>query len=278
MNQNPATPAAEYRQRSGLLSATVAIKPTQCGQQLLAGSLVTVVWLSISVDPAAAHGAAQTGGTTIPVPTIAVLITVFSAAAGLVAIVARSRFRLLTAVPYADRVIGFLFIGIGAAASVSILLREPAIALGGGSIGLLGGIILTSYTPGNARPELAVGAIAIHRLIEGSTLAAIAVTGRAISIVGVAVLALHAVLECISIGLYSKFTHLQALGAVLAITVGFTLGLGIGTIGLAAIGAPMKEWVVATVAGLLIVFGTAEAQLNLVRHVRENSQRLFSQG
>lgn len=276
MEQNTATPADERQRPLIILYDLVAIKLTQCGRQLIAGGLTTVMWLSISVAPATAHGAPQTDGTTIPVPTVAAVVTILSATAGLVAIGAHSRHRTPTMVKYVHRVVGVLFIGIGAAASVSILQRALPVALGGVSIGILGGTLLTVYTADNTRPELAVGAIAIHRFIEGSTLAALSVAGQAISIVSVAVLTLHAVLECLSIGLHPSFTRLQAFGAVLIVTVGFALGLGIGTVGFTAIGATSEEWVVATVAGLLIVFGTAEAQPSLVRHLRAKSQRLLS--
>jgi hypothetical protein len=241
----------------------VTSRTARRGRRFFAESLTTLICFYTGVVPVAAHGTPQANGMAVSLPIVIVVVTTISAATGFITVAIRNRFPENAELPQINRIIGVLFITIGAATSISILLQEPVVAISGGVLGIISGIVLTAYEVVDSRPKLVVGAITVHRLVEGSTLAALSAAGDAIGVVSVIVLILNTVFECISIGLYPRFARSQALGAILIVTAGFVVGLSIGTVGLTAVTTTTTQWIIASVAGLLIIFGTEEARPNI---------------
>ena len=94
-------------------------------------------------------------------------------------------------------------------------------------------------------------------------LSTISVAGTALSLAGVITLAGHMIVECITIGLQSRFNRLQASGAIFIVTVVFILGSSVGVIGLNIGKTVPSQLIVATTGGLLISFGISEGEFQL---------------
>jgi len=78
--------------------------------------------------------------------------------------------------------------------------------------------------------------------------------------VGLVVLSVHTVAECIAVGGQPDCSRSRAVGAVLVIAGSFIAGAGIGTVGLVAVPTALRTGAVAIVGGLLFTVGLAESR------------------
>jgi len=236
-------------------------------QQLLRG-VVAVVGLRFTTTPAVAHGTAHTSGQGIDLPVVIAIVSMLGVSAGLLAVIGRDRFQTPIGAARISRIVGLLFVGIGTAAVGSVFQQQPTTAVGGLTVGIGAGVVVTARGGCVLCATVGVGAIATHRLVEGITLVALSVTGTAVSLLGVLVLAGHTVAECVAIGLQPEFDRLQAVGAVLTVTAVFVLGSGIGVAGLETAGTIPTGWIAAIIGSLLVTLGVSEIQPKLLSRVR----------
>lgn len=192
------------------------------------------------------------------------IVVGISVTIGFIAVALRNQIESPIETFHSEKLVGALFVGIGLTAASSVMLKQLVVGLIAGGIGVLIGIILATQHSCSTRPKTAIGSITIHRFIEGSALAALSIAGQTVSTIGIIVLTIHAVVECISIGIYPKITRIQAIESIFIITFSFAFGFGVGILGLTATETILTEWVIATVGGLLFALGISELRLGLV--------------
>ncbi len=216
------------------------------------------VGLFFGVAPAAAHGTGGTGGGGIGLPSVLAVVVLLGVLAGVLAAVGRGRSSTTVLSRLVGRAVGPLLAGIGGTAAVSAILQQPTTGVGGAAIGLTAGVLVATRGGCGLCADVTVGAIAVHRLVEGITLAALSVAGSSLGVLAILVLAGHTVAECVAIGGRSELGQLRAIGAVLVVEAVFVLGAVLGTVGLVTAGTIPRLWVAAVVGGLLVALGIAE--------------------
>lgn len=113
--------------------------------------------------------------------------------------------------------------------------------------------------------DAALGAVTLHRGLEGVVLATIYAADAALGLVGAVIIACHAAAETAAVGsLYASAGYRYALAAVFVIQVGFLVGIGVGWGVAGGVSATTEAGLLALVGGVLLVVGTREARR---RHV-----------
>jgi hypothetical protein len=113
--------------------------------------------------------------------------------------------------------------------------------------------------------DAALGAVTLHRGLEGVVLATVYAADAALGLAGALVVAGHAAVETAAVGsLYATTGRRYALAAVLVVQMGFLVGVGAGW-GV-AVGVPptAEAGLLALVGGVLLAVGSREARR---RHV-----------
>lgn len=224
---------------------------------LCRGALAVLV-SQLLARPAAAHGAPPTAGQGVGLSTAVGAVAVFGLLGGGLAIWAQGSTPAEGVTRLVVRAVGPLLVAIGISAVVSVLASRPSIGLGGGSVGLLAGAVLAFGGDRGTCRDVTVGAIALHRFVEGVTLAALSGAGAVVGLVGAAVLSVHTVAECVAIAGSPARGRRRAIGSVALVTLLFVLGAAVGVAGLAVLAPPVRLGAVALVGGALVALGVDE--------------------
>jgi hypothetical protein len=209
--------------------------------------------LQVATDRVAAHPGVDGGAAEVGVPLVVVLVAGTSVLAGVLAADGRAARFGPALSRWVARLSGPLLVAVGLLAAAGALASRPLAAGAGLALGATGGLLVLASAHG---ATATVGAVALHRLLEGVTLAAAAATGSAVGLLGAVVLGCHATAECVAIGGTDGFGRRRAVGAVLFVTVAFLAGTGIGTLGSLSLSSTPRLAVLALVGGLLVVLGT----------------------
>lgn len=234
-------------------AAALTHVPTRFG----AGA-VGLVWLSGS---AAAHGGPAPGGDPVTLAVVLGLPTVAGLGGGAIAFQ-----RLRTDRPGRPRILVALVLGLalaalGLTAAASALWTDLWLGLAGAAVGALAlplatGVDRTRFQRCHA--DVAVGAVSLHRLLEGVAIGGLYAAGAAVGLIGALLVAGHAALEsAVAGGVYAGTApRRRALGAIVVVQAGYVGGTlaGIGAAG--AVPPSLRTATLALVGGVLLAAGT----------------------
>jgi len=226
----------------------------------VAGSLALPVALWAASGPASAHGVGGSGGA-VGFPLVVGLALVVGGGAGLAAVVRgcpatdteRGRFAGLA---------GPALVVLGGAAALTAASRGPVVAGGCVLAGAVLGWLLVRRGDGGHRgrgscANTALGAVTVHRAVEGVSLAALYATGSALGLAGAVVLAGHGTAETATVGgvfgVSSRVSGVLAVGVVQAAFLG---GAVAGVVASGTFPPGLGDATVAAVGGVLLVVGT----------------------
>ena len=212
--------------------------------------------------PASAHGvtAAAMG---VSFPLVVAGVVVVSLLGGGVVLGASGRF------PWAPgrAALPALVFALGAAALALAVTQAVAATLVGLAVGV--GVVYlardAAITDCGTCADAALGAVTLHRGLEGIVRATVYAADAALGLAGALVVAGHAAAETAAVGsLYAPAGRRYALAAVLVVQTGFVVGVAAGW-GVADGVSPTAEaGLLALVGGVLLAVGTREARR---RHV-----------
>ena len=219
------------------------------------GVFLVARWSSV----ARAHSGSSGGG---PPLDLAVVITVIVGSGVIGGVLAtgssntRSRFDPLG---HLSPFIGPLLVILGFLAAASAVAQRPSIAVPGLLVGVAGAGIVAVRSDRRTCADATVGAIVVHRLLEGITLAAAYIVGSAIGIVGAIVLAVHATAECVAVGgSYGGSKRRRAVAAVLTVQFVFVIGTVIGVLATGGLPSVVRMGALGLLGGVLFVLGINE--------------------
>jgi hypothetical protein len=216
--------------------------------------------------PATAHGvtAAATG---LPFPLVVAGVVLVSLLGGGVVLVAYGR------LPWSvGRVaLPLLVFGLGVAALALAVTRATAATVVGLAAGV--GVVYlardAALTDCGTCADAALGAVTLHRGLEGVVLATVYAADAALGLVGALVVAGHAAAETAAVGsLYATAGRGYALAAVLVVQAGFVVGVAAGWSAVAGVSPTAEAGLLALVGGVLLAVGTREARRRHVVGVR----------
>ncbi|WP_318568727.1 hypothetical protein [Salinigranum marinum] len=160
-----------------------------------------------------------------------------------------------------------LVFALGAAALALAVTQAAAATL----VGLAAGVGVVYLARGAAITDCgtcadaALGAVTLHRGLEGVVLATVYAADAALGLVGALLVAGHAAAETAAVGsLYAPAGRRYALAAVLAVQTGFVVGVAAGWGVVAGVSPTAEAGLLALVGGVLLAVGTREARR---RHV-----------
>lgn len=241
--------------RDGGVGAAVAT--THVPARLVAGA-VGLVWLS---GPAAAHGTTAAGGDPVTLSVVLGLPTLAGLGGGAIALQ-----RLRTDRPGRPRtlvglVLGLALAALGLTAAASALWTDPWLGLAGGVVGVLALPLATGADRATFRgchADVAVGAVSLHRLLEGVAIGGLYAAGAAVGLLGALLVAGHTALEsAVAGGVYAGTApRRRAFGAIVVVQAGYVGGTlaGIGAAG--AVPGSVRTATIALVGGVLLAVGT----------------------
>jgi hypothetical protein len=150
-----------------------------------------------------------------------------------------------------------------------------ALALDGGPVsaafGVTAGVFLAAAVRGRTLTDCdtcadaALGAVTLHRGLEGAALATLYAADAALGVAGAAVLAVHAMAETAAVGSLYASTYGYTVGAVCLLQIGFVVGVGAGWGVVDAVPAALEAGLLALVGGVLLAVGVREGYLRYAR-------------
>lgn len=216
----------------------------------LAGSLV---W---TVTPVVAHDhPVSVGGPT----TSAGVVVLLAVGVSLLGGVGIARWRSFHGVRLPPRFLGVVLALLGGAAVVTGLTESLVLASGGVVAGV-GVAAWATHSRGHAPAEgcadATLGAVLLHRVVEGVVVATAVATGTVFGVVGALAFAVHAAAEtCAVSGLYATRDPRRALVATVLVQVAFVAGALLGVVVLSALPAVVRVGVVGFAGGVLLAIG-----------------------
>ena len=223
---------------------------------LTVGLIVVVLAIGMGSSVARAHGRTAGGGPPLDLGLIVLAVVTTGMVGGVIAaggFVAPGRLDLHRRI---SRSIGPLLVILGSLAAVSAMTQRPVLAGGGIVIGVAGAGLLVERSDCQRCSDATVGAVLVHRLIEGVTLAAAYAVGSAIGLVGALVLVAHATAECVAVGgSYRSASRIRAVGAVVIVQAVFVGGAAIGSVATGGFPIPVRILTLGLVGGVLFVIG-----------------------
>lgn len=210
-----------------------------------------------SVMPVAAHGAGRTGTSGINVIIGVVFVSFISVLVGIAAIFTKYRYKISYSW-VSNLLVGVLLIGIGATTARWIIVDQVFIGFVGIILGTGIGVVTISKRNCIICAEATVGAITVHRLVEGLVIVGLSTSETTISVIGILILAWHTAAESVAIGLSPSLEKRQAINSIIMINVVFVIATITGASGLVTASIIPTDWIVAITAGLLISLGFSE--------------------
>jgi hypothetical protein len=155
-----------------------------------------------------------------------------------------------------------LVFALGAAALALAVTRAAAATLAGLAAGV--GVVYVArdaaITDCGTCADAALGAVTLHRGLEGVVLATVYTADAALGLAGAIVVAGHAAAETAAVGsLYTTAGRRYALAAVLVVQTGFVVGVTAGW-GLGGVPPAAEAGLLALVGGVLLAVGTRETR------------------
>lgn len=246
------------RKRAASRSTIGSRKPTRGRPDRRATSRVFAVVLGgvcgfVGVSGSAvAHGGAGHGEGTIPFIVVVGGPVAIGLAAGV--IVCQGRWRLSrVGGAWFTSLAGLGLVGLGATLALAAIGEGDGLAIGG--LGVLVALLFARHggsvgTRGHA--DLTLGAVSIHRLVEGVALGALYSSGVLVGLLATLVIAGHAAVETAAVsGLYHKY-WVQAVAAAVLVQVGYVIGALIG-FGVVDVVPPAIQGSASALAGGLLV-------------------------
>jgi len=218
-----------------------------------AGTAVGAVLLS---TPAAAHGVAA-AATGLPFTLVVAGVVVVSLLGGGVVLVAYGRVSAVTH----RAIVPLLVAGLGCAALGLAISRATATTLVGTAVGA--GVVYLGRDAGvtdcGACADATLGAVTLHRGLEGVVLATVYAADAALGLAGAVVVAVHAAAETAAVGsLYAVAGRRYAVAAVCLVQAGFVGGVAVGWSVVDGIPPVAEAGVLALVGGVLLAVGGRE--------------------
>lgn len=216
----------------------------------LAGSLV---W---AVTPVVAHDhPVSVGGPTTSVGVVILLAVGVSLLGG----AGIARWGSLHGIRLPPQHLGLVLAVLGGAAVVTGLTESLVLASAGMVVGIGVAAWAThsrGHSPGGGCADATLGAVLLHRVVEGAVVATAAATGTVFGVVGALVFAVHAAAEtCAVSGLYATRDSRRALVATVLVQVAFVVGALVGVLVLATLPAIVRVGVVGFTGGVLLTVG-----------------------
>ncbi len=208
--------------------------------------------------PASAHGgtAAATG---LSFPLVAAGIVLVSLVGGGFVLVTYGRLPWSTG----RAALPALVFALGAAALAFAVTRAVGAALVGLAAGA-GAVYFArdaAITDCGTCADAALGAVTLHRGLEGVVLATIYAADAALGLAGALVVAGHAAIETAVVGsLYATAGRRYALGAVLVVQTGFVGGVAAGWGVISGVSPTTEAGLLALVGGVLLAVGIREGR------------------
>ena len=219
---------------------------------------VATLGVALLSTPAAAHGvtAAATG---LPFSLVVAGVVLVSLLGGGLVLVAYGR------LPWSAgrAVLPFLVFALGAAALALAVTRATAATFVGLAAGV--GVVYlardAAITDCGACADAALGAVTLHRGLEGVVLATVYAADAALGLAGALVVAGHAAAETAAVGsLYATAGRRYALAAVCVVQAGFVVGVGVGWGVVGGVSPTAEAGLLALVGGVLLAVGAREAR------------------
>lgn len=220
-----------------------------------AAAALGVTYLS---TPASAHGG-TTAATGLPFPLVVAGVVLVSLLGGGFVLGAYGR------LPWSPgrAALPVLVFALGAAALALAVTRAAAATLVGLAVGL--GVVYVArdaaITDCGTCADAALGAVTLHRGLEGVVLATVYAADAALGLVGAVVVAGHAAAETAAVGsLYATAGRRYAIAAILVVQTGFVGGVAAGWGVLVGVSPTAEAGLLALVGGVLLAVGTREAR------------------
>jgi hypothetical protein len=221
-------------------------------------ALVAVGGGTVLATPAAAHGVdvARAG---VEFPLVVAGVVGAGLLGGGLALAAVGRVPLN---PFQGVAVPLLVALLGGGALAGAVARTPTAALVGAGVGV--GVSRwrgVAHANGGDCADATLGAVGLHRTLEGAGLAALYAANAALGLAGALLVAGHAAAETAAVGaLYAPAGRRRAVGAVLAVQAGFAIGavLGQGVVESAPSG--FQVGALALVGSVLLAAGVRETR------------------
>jgi len=224
----------------------------------IARRVTAALGVALLSTPAAAHGVTATA-TGLPFSLVVAGVVGVSLLGGGLVLVAYGR------LPWsASRaILPFLVVALGAAALALAVTRATVATLVGVAAGV--GVVYfardAAITDCGACADAALGAVTLHRGLEGVVLATVYAADAALGLVGALVVAGHAAAETAAVGsLYASAGRRYALAAVLVVQAGFVVGVAVGWGVVDGVSPAAEAGLLALVGGVLLAVGAREAR------------------
>jgi hypothetical protein len=227
-------------------------------KSILRQAAAITLGVTLLSTPASAHGgtAAATG---ISLPLVAAGIVLVSLVGGGFVLVTHGRLPW----PTGRAALPTLVFALGAAALALAVTRAVAAAL----VGLAAGVGAVYFardaaiTDCGTCADAALGAVTLHRGLEGVVLATVYAADAALGLAGALVVAGHAAAETAVVGsLYATAGRRSALAAVLVVQTGFVVGVAAGWGVVSGVSPTTEAGLLALVGGVLLAVGTREGR------------------
>lgn len=217
-----------------------------------AAVVLGVVLLS---TPAAGHGAAAVS-TGLPFSLVVAGIVSVSLIGGGLVLAAYGQLP-----PSTRAAVPLLVVALGLAALSFAVTRATAVTLVGSAAGV--GVVYfgrnVAVTDCGGCADAALGAVTLHRGLEGAVLATVYAADAALGLVGAVIVAGHAAAETAAVGsLYATAGRRHALAAVLVVQVGFVGGVAAGWGIVDGVSPAVETGLLALVGGILLTVGARE--------------------
>jgi uncharacterized membrane protein (UPF0136 family) len=213
-------------------------------------ALVALLGTTLLSAPAAAHGTAGTAvGLDFPA-VVAVSIAASLLGGGLVLATVDRLPRSRGAVPVLLLALG----GLSVALALDGAPVRAALGVGAG----VGAVVLArghAITDCGTCADAALGAVTLHRGLEGVVLATVYAADAALGLLGAAVLAVHAAAETAAVGSLYASTRRHAVAAVCLVQLGFVGGGVVGWGAVDAVPPGVETGLLALVGGALLAVG-----------------------
>jgi hypothetical protein len=212
--------------------------------------------------PASAHevAAAETG---LSFPLVVASVVLVSLFGGVVVLLTYGR--LPWSLGRAALPVGVFALG---AAALALAVTQ---ATGATLVGLAAGVGVVyvardaAVTDCGTCADAALGAVTLHRGLEGVVLATVYAADAALGLAGALVVAGHAAAETAAVGsLYASAGRRYTLAAVLVVQTGFVVGVAAGWRAVGGVSPTAEAGLLALVGGVLLAVGTRETRR---RHV-----------
>jgi len=218
----------------------------------------TALGVPLLSTPAAAHGvtAAATG---LGFPLVVAGVVGTSLVGGGLVLLASDR------LPWSTdwAVLPLLVFALGGAALALAVTRATAVTVAGAAVGV--GIVYlardATVTDCGTCADATLGAVTLHRGLEGVVLATVYAADAALGLAGAAIVAGHATAETAAVGsLYAAAGRRPAVAAVCLVQAGFVAGVAAGVAVVDGVPPGIEAGLLALVGGVLLAVGTREVR------------------